>query len=109
VQEQCPFLPGNVVGTVSGLESEQLCQVRVSLGISAASISCFILQKECQAVSSCNNFTFFTFPDPDPNECYLFKSCEETSPCDDCVSGPNTPDMPDECVVDCGQFQNVVI
>jgi len=88
VQEQCPFLPGNVVGTVSGLESEQLCQ------------------KECQAVSSCNNFTFFTFPDPDPNECYLFKSCEETSPCDDCVSGPNTPDMPDECMVDCGQFQN---
>merc|ERR1719341_3173481 len=88
VQEQCPFVPGNVVGTVTGLESEQLCQ------------------KECQAVPSCNNFTFYTFPDPAPNECYLFKSCEETSPCDDCVSGPSTPDMPDECVDNCGQFQN---
>jgi len=75
------------VGTVTGLESEKFCQ------------------KECQTESSCAFFTFYTFPDQ-PSECYLFKSCDETSACDDCVSGPATPDIPDECVGDCGLFQN---
>merc|ERR1712142_121030 len=86
-QEQCPFLPGNIVGTISDSQSPQICQ------------------KECQEKSSCSFFSHFTFPD-EVSECYLFKTCDESTPCDDCLSGPAFPDMPDSCVGDCTLFQN---
>ena len=82
----------NIVGTITGLENEVVCQ------------------NQCVLDSSCRQFMFIAFKYSD-NKCFLLtqckpttKTCDNTPGCSQVITGPKTPSLKDAC---CDDLQEV--
>ncbi len=52
----------------------------------------FSCQQKCEDIGACNYWSQFTIEtyDTATNKCFLFRDCENTEPCIDCITGGTT-------------------